>query len=123
MCMARRWLMPRPCLTKHLWRQVFSANDRNLLFGSRRESLKPASISRLRASCQQLDSESDKEKQPPFVTLAGDYPIRWSCVNFSQSRQKALGSRLLILAFALQIFQRFSVASRSSSDAQLLDDG
>jgi hypothetical protein len=37
------------------------ANDRNLLFGSRRESLKPGSISRLRASCQQLDSESDKE--------------------------------------------------------------
>src|SRR5215831_18553682 len=40
----------------------FSKNDRNLLFGSRRESLKPGSISRLRASCQQLDSESDKEK-------------------------------------------------------------
>jgi hypothetical protein len=42
----------------------FSKNDRNLLFGSRRESLKPGSISRLRVSCQQLDSESDKEKQP-----------------------------------------------------------
>jgi hypothetical protein len=39
-----------------------SSNDRNLLFESRRESLKPGSISRLQASCQQLDSESDKEK-------------------------------------------------------------
>src|SRR5215510_13764482 len=91
MCMARRWLMPRPCLTKHLWRQVFSANDRNLLFGSRRESLKPGSISRLRASCQQLDSESDEEKQPPFITLAGDYPIRWSYDNFSQSSWNSRG--------------------------------
>ena len=63
----------------------FSKNDRNLFFGSRRESLKPGSISRLRVSCQQLDSESDKEKQPPFVSLARDYPIRWSYVNFSQS--------------------------------------
>jgi hypothetical protein len=57
-------------------RLLLTDNDRNLPFGSRRESLKPGSISRLRASCQQLDSESDKEKQPPFVTLAGDYPIR-----------------------------------------------
>ena len=39
----------------------------------------------MRASCQQLDSELDKEKQPPFVTLGGDYPIRWSYVNLSQS--------------------------------------
>ena len=60
-------------------------NDRNLRFGSRRESLKPGSISRLRASCQQPDSESDKEKQPPVVTLAGDYPINWFYVNLSQS--------------------------------------
>jgi hypothetical protein len=37
-------------------------NDRNLLFGSRREQQNPGSISRLRASRQQLDSESDKRK-------------------------------------------------------------
>src|SRR5262245_22279766 len=36
-------------------------NDRNF-FGSRRESLKPGSISRLRTNCQELDSESNKRK-------------------------------------------------------------
>ncbi len=38
-----------------------SMNDRNLLFGARRELLKTGSISRLRASYQQLESESDKK--------------------------------------------------------------
>jgi hypothetical protein len=42
----------------------------------------------LRASCQQLDSESDKEKQPPFVTMAGDYSIRWSYVNFKKTKAR-----------------------------------
>jgi hypothetical protein len=30
---------------------------------------------RLRASNRQLDSESDKEKQPPFATLGEEHPI------------------------------------------------
>ena len=31
--------------------------------------MKPGSVSRLRASYQQFDSESDKEKQPSFAIL------------------------------------------------------
>jgi len=57
--------------------------DRNLLFGVRRELLKTGSISRLRASYQHLDSESDKEKQPPFATLGKEYPIRKRYVNLA----------------------------------------
>ena len=66
------WLIVRVLVRVSNWKMTvgmrmlchvcLSSNDRNLLFGSRRESLKPGSISRLRASCQQLDSESDKEK-------------------------------------------------------------
>jgi threonine dehydrogenase-like Zn-dependent dehydrogenase len=33
---------------------------------------------RFQATYQQLDSESDKEKQRPFVNLRVPYPIRWS---------------------------------------------
>src|SRR5262249_3254586 len=44
---------------------LFKMNDRNF-FGSRRESLKPGSISRLRTNYQELDSESNKEQQPPI---------------------------------------------------------
>ena len=40
-----------------------------MLLGARRELLKSGPINRLRASYQQLDSESDKEKQPPFAIL------------------------------------------------------
>jgi hypothetical protein len=35
-----------------------------------------------------------KKKQPPFVTLAGGYPIRWFYVNFSQSSKRLLGRNL-----------------------------
>ena len=60
--------------------------------GARRELLKTGSISRLRASYQQLDSESDKEKQPPFATLGKEYPIRKRYVNL------ALASRFIDIA-------------------------
>ncbi len=59
------------------------SGDRNLLFGGRRESLKTGSISRLQASYQQLDGESDKEKQPPFAVLGEQYPIRKRYVNLA----------------------------------------
>jgi len=80
-------LMPR-ALWWFRWGAMFTflsgPSDRNLLFGSRRESLKPGSISRLRASYQQLDSESEKQKQAPFAILGGAYPIRWSYVNLNR---------------------------------------
>jgi hypothetical protein len=62
--------------------------------------MKPGSISRLRASCQQLDSESDKEKQPPFVTLAGDYPIRKRYVNLALLRPTVVVEKLEAVAAA-----------------------
>ena len=38
---------------------------------------------RLRASNRQLDSESDKEKQPPFAILGEGHPITNRCITFA----------------------------------------
>ena len=53
-------------------------------------------MSRLRASYQQLDSESDKEKQPPFAVLGEHYPISCSYINLNRLEWAGinLGSRL-----------------------------
>ena len=46
-----------------------AVDDRNLLFGARPESLKTHSVRRLRVSYQQIDSDSGREKPPPFAIL------------------------------------------------------
>jgi hypothetical protein len=41
-------------------------------------------------------SESDKKKQPPFVTLAGEYPIRWWFMSTLASQGGTAGQLLPI---------------------------
>jgi len=65
-----------------------------------------------RASCQQLDSESDKEMQPPFVTLAGDHTIRWSCVNFRYCAEYSLTGKRFVALFENLILLGFMMGKR-----------
>jgi hypothetical protein len=86
------WIIVRVLVRVSKWKMTvgmrmlchvcLSSNDKNLLSAACEPAVNSSIASRT------------KKKQPPFVTLAGGYPIRWFYVNFSQSSKRLLGRNL-----------------------------